>query len=149
MYGYYHVRTKESKMKHENITELSDLRMQWQQVWGIKPHNRIGRKMLERSLHFKLNEKKLSPDTQKRLNKLIQNYKRNPQYFEQGHMLLKPGMKILRDWKGKTYVVTVTSNGFRYNGKDYSSLSKIATEITGSKWNGWVFFDLKNKAGSS
>ena len=128
---------------------LEDLRTQWQQVWGIKPHNRIGRKMLERSLHFKYNEKQLPPNTQKRLNKLIQNYKRNPQYFEQGHMLLKPGMKILRDWKGKTHVVTVTSNGFRYNGKDYSSLSKIATEITGSKWNGWVFFDLKNKVGSS
>ncbi len=136
-------------MKDENITELSGLRTQWQQVWGIKPHNRIGRKMLERSLHFKRHEKQLSPNIQKRLNKLIQNYKRNPQYFEQGHMLLKPGMKILRAWKGKTHTVTVTSNGFIYNGKDYSSLSKIATEITGSKWNGWVFFNLKNKADRS
>ncbi len=131
------------------ISNLEDLRAQWQQVWQIKPHNRIGRKMLERSLYFKQHEKQLPPQVQKRLNKLIHNYKRSPQYFEQGHMVLKPGMKILRNWKGKTHVVTVTSNGFKYDDKDYSSLSKIAAEITGSKWNGWVFFDLKKKASSS
>jgi len=135
-------------MKHENITKLADLRAQWHQVWQIKPHNRIGRKMLERSLHFKQHQKQLPLQIQKRLNKLIQNYKRNPNYFEQGHVVLKPGMKILRDWKGKTHSVTVTSNGFRYNTKDYTSLSKIASDITGAKWNGWVFFDLKNKADS-
>ena len=132
-------------MKHEKEHNLADLRRQWQQVWQINPHNRIGRKMLERSLHFKHNEKKLPFHIQKRLNKLIQTYKRNPQYFEQGHLLLKPGIKILRDWKGKTYSVTVTSKGFKYENKDYASLSKVASEITGTKWNGWVFFDLKNK----
>ena len=133
----------------EEENSLDDLRAQWQQVWQIKPHNRIGRKMLERSLYFKRHEKQLPAQVQKRLNKLIQNYKRNPNYFEQGHMLLKPGMKILRDWKGKTHTVVVTTLGFRYQNKDYSSLSKIASKITGSKWNGWVFFNLKNKVGDA
>jgi|AntRauTorckE6833_2_1112554.scaffolds.fasta_scaffold28467_2 hypothetical protein len=101
------------------------------------------------SLYFKQQEKQLPSHIQKRLNKLIQNYKRNPSYFEQGHMVLKPGMKIIREWKGKTHSVTVTATGFKYQNKDYASLSKIANEITGSKWNGWVFFDLKNKKGAS
>ena len=126
-------------------SNLEDLRAQWQQVWGIKPHNRIGRKMLKRSLHFKRNEKQLSPDTRKRLNKLIQKYKRNPNYFEQGHMILKPGVRILRDWQGVTHRIAVTKEGFEYQDKLYKSLSKIACKITGSKWNGWVFFNLKNK----
>ena len=128
---------------------LDELRAQWQQVWQIKPHNRIGRKMLERSLYFKQHEKQLPAHTQKHLNKLIQNYKRNSQYFEQGHMLLKPGMKIIREWKGRAYSVTVTTTGFIYQNQDYTSLSKIASDITGSKWNGWVFFDLKNKKEAS
>ena len=123
------------------------MRARWQQAWQKKPHNRIGRKMLERSLHFKQHEKQLPSHTQKRLNEIIKNYKRNPSYFEQGHMALKPGMKILRDWKGKTYSVTVTSDGFIYNSQNYKSLSKIVSEITGVKWNGWVFFNLKKKAG--
>jgi len=33
-----------------------------------------------------------------------------------------------------------------WNGTSYSSLSSIATAITGTKWNGWVFFGVK-KAG--
>ncbi len=136
-------------MKHKKEINLADLRAQWQQAWQMKPHNRIGRKMLERSLYFKRHEKPLPLQSQKRLSKLIQNYKRNPQYFSQGHLVLKPGMKILRDWKGKTHTVTVTSNGFRYDAKNYTSLSKIASEVTGSKWNGWVFFDLKDKKGAS
>ncbi len=132
-------------MKQSYEATIQDLRAQWQQAWQIKPHNRIGRKMLERSLYFKQYEKQLSPQTHKRLTKLIQNYKRNPHYFEQGHMLLKPGMKIIREWQGKPHVVTITSDGFSYQHSNYSSLSKIASEITGSKWNGWVFFDLKHK----
>jgi len=136
-------------MKHPEKCTLDDLRKQWQQVWKIRPHNRIGRKMLERSLYFKQHEKQLCPKTQKRLNKLIQNYKRNPQYFEQGHMLLKPGMKIMRVWKGNTQIVTVTADGFKYQDKKYASLSMIANKITGSKWNGWVFFGLKNREKSS
>ncbi len=136
-------------MKSEDNLNLDDLRARWQEVWQIRPHNRIGRKMLERSLYFKQHEKQLPPHIQKCLNKLIQNYKRNPQYFEQGHILLKPGMKIIREWKGRVHSVTVTTTGFKYQNKDYTSLSKIASDITGSKWNGWVFFDLKNKKGPS
>ncbi len=136
---------KQNNIKNTDKPDLDDLRAQWQQAWHIEPHNRIGRKMLERSLHFKQYEKRLPSQTQRRLNKLIKNYKRNSQHFEQGHMVLKSGIKILRDWKGKTHSVTVTPNGFRYNAKEYASLSKIASEITGSKWNGWVFFKLKNK----
>jgi hypothetical protein len=137
------------KQKNADTLNLEDLRAQWREAWQIKPHNRIGRKMLERSLHFKRHEQQLPLQTQKRLNKLIQNYKRNTQYFEQGHMRLKPGMKIVREWKGKPYVVTVTAEGLKYQNKDYTSLSKIASDITGSKWNGWVFFNLKNNKAAS
>jgi hypothetical protein len=34
------------------------------------------------------------------------------------------------------------SKGFRYEGRHYASLSAIATEATGTRWNGWAFFGL-------
>jgi len=39
--------------------------------------------------------------------------------------------------------VEVTKEGFEYNGKKWSSLSAIATFITGTKWNGPKFFNLR------
>jgi Protein of unknown function (DUF2924) len=43
--------------------------------------------------------------------------------------------------------VTVRADDFEYLGRPYKSLSSVAHEITGTKWNGWVFFGLKNHQG--
>jgi ribose 1,5-bisphosphokinase PhnN len=54
---------------------------------------------------------------------------------------LPPADTVLtREHEGKTYRVTVLENGFRYGTKTYGSLSTIAKEITGTVWNGYVFF---------
>ena len=137
--------SKETDFKN---TSLPELRILWENSWKIKPHRHIGRKMLIRSLVYKLCEQNgegLAPDQKYRLNKLVRAYKRNQYYFEQGHATLKPGMKLIRNWQGKIHSVTVTTKGFIYNNNEYSSLSAIASIITGSRWNGWVFFGIKNK----
>lgn len=56
-----------------------------------------------------------------------------------------PGTHFLREWKGVRYEVTALNSGFEYRGKRYRSLSAIATEITGTKWNGPDFFGLRRK----
>jgi len=60
---------------------------------------------------------------------------------------LKPGTRLERIYKGKAHNVLVTESGFEYQDQLYKSLSKIANDITGKRWNGWVFFGLK-KAGA-
>jgi hypothetical protein len=50
----------------------------------------------------------------------------------------------IREWQGAEHVVTVTADGFDWQGRPYKSLSAIARAITGTRWNGWVFFGLKN-----
>jgi hypothetical protein len=50
---------------------------------------------------------------------------------------------IERSYGGKQFVVLVLENGFEYNGKMYASLSSIAHQITGTRWNGFHFFGLK------
>ena len=59
---------------------------------------------------------------------------------------IKPGSELVRTWKGATHRVQVKGNGFAYDGKPYASLSEIASHITGTKWNGPLFFGLRTKA---
>ena len=56
-----------------------------------------------------------------------------------------PGTQIPREYKGQTHFVDVLEDGFQYEGQYYRSLSKIATEITGTRWNGFSFFGLTGK----
>ena len=57
-----------------------------------------------------------------------------------------PGGWIMKHRKGKTHVVKVLDDGrFEYEDRRYKSLSAIAQEITGTKWNGLLFFGLTEK----
>ena len=51
-----------------------------------------------------------------------------------------PGGFVERRYKGRALVVKVREEGFEYEGKLYKSLSAIAREVTGTKWNGFLFF---------
>ena len=61
---------------------------------------------------------------------------------------LVPGTLLQRQWKGRNMVVRVLENGFEYDGETYGSLSAVARAITGTKWNGFVFFGLKKRSGA-
>ena len=58
---------------------------------------------------------------------------------------LAEGARISREWKGRRYDVETVESGFRFEGKTYGSLSEIAREITGARWNGPRFFGLRSK----
>lgn len=58
--------------------------------------------------------------------------------------VLSKGTRLRRDWKGKTYEVFIREDGkFEYDGTIYRSLSAVASEITGTHWNGKKFFGVK------
>lgn len=59
-----------------------------------------------------------------------------------------PGGVIVKQFRGETLVVKVTDQGFEYGDRRYSSLSAIAQEITGTKWNGFLFFGLTKESTS-
>src|SRR3981189_1174231 len=59
------------------------------------------------------------------------------------------GPRLIREWQGIEHAVTVRGDDFEYQGRPYKSLSAIAREITGVRWNGWVFFGLKNHRGAA
>jgi Protein of unknown function (DUF2924) len=53
-----------------------------------------------------------------------------------------PGSVIVKEYHGRTILVRVLGEGFDYDGQRFSSLSAIAKSITGTKWNGMLFFGL-------
>ncbi|SDB59096.1 DUF2924 domain-containing protein, partial [Bauldia litoralis] len=59
------------------------------------------------------------------------------------------GTRLIREFNGVEHCVTVRGDDFEYLGKPYRSLSAIARAITGTNWNGWTFFGLKNQRGRS
>jgi hypothetical protein len=52
------------------------------------------------------------------------------------------GTVLSRDYRGSTLVVKILAHGFEYQGRRYRSLSAIASEVTGTRWNGLAFFGL-------
>jgi hypothetical protein len=56
-----------------------------------------------------------------------------------------PGTALTREYGGVEHQVTVLDDGFEYRGVRHRSLSKIAFEITGTRWNGLLFFRLKRR----
>ena len=55
------------------------------------------------------------------------------------------GTLLRRVYQGRPHDVTVTEGGFAYRGKTYPSLSTIAKVITGTTWNGRLFFGLTTR----
>ncbi|HEY7334348.1 MAG TPA: DUF2924 domain-containing protein, partial [Bryobacteraceae bacterium] len=53
-----------------------------------------------------------------------------------------PGTVLTRQFENRRIVVTVLENGFEYQSRRYRSLSAIAREVTGTRWNGLLFFGL-------
>jgi hypothetical protein len=60
--------------------------------------------------------------------------------------LPKPGAILTRTFQGKEIRVEVMDAGFAYDGKTWRSLSAIAKEVSGTSWNGYLFFSLQTRA---
>jgi len=56
-----------------------------------------------------------------------------------------PGTYLEREYKRRQIIVKILVNGFEFDGEIYRSLSAIASEVTGTKWNGFLFFSLTSR----
>src|SRR5206468_2151726 len=60
-----------------------------------------------------------------------------------------PGTVLTRGYRGAEVRVSVREDAFEYAGRTYRTLSAIAHEVTGSRWNGFLFFGLAKRAARS
>jgi hypothetical protein len=57
----------------------------------------------------------------------------------------KPGTDIVREFRGRKVVVRILEDGFEYQGQRFRSLSAIASQVAGTRWNGFLFFGLNDQ----
>ena len=132
----------------------ADLKQQWRDLFDREPPP-FNRRYLESRLAYRIQELAyggLKPETIRRLEQLGEELdggdkKKRSMRFDRDRPIT--GTRLLREWQGVEYVVTVTKDGFEWQGRPYKSLSAIARAITGTRWNGWTFFGLKNQRGRS
>lgn len=125
---------------------IAQLRQRWRQLFRREPPPAFGPDLLRRSIAQKLQEDaygKLPSVRQQDLARVVNALESNPTARLELPRRVKPGAVLVRDWKGKSKRVIVLENGFAFEGRTYSSLSEIAREITGSRWNGPRFFGLR------
>ncbi len=79
---------------------------------------------------------------ERRLAKLTGTFKIEGRIAAPPPPKVKPGTRLIREWRGRTHAVSVVEGGFEYEGKTFPSLTAIAVEITGAHWSGPRFFGL-------
>ena len=130
-------------------TSTPDLKQQWRDLFDSEPPP-FNRRYLESRLAYRIQELVyggLKPETVKRLERLgegLDGGDRKKSGIRADLDRPITGTRLLREWQGVEHLVTVTADGFDWQGRPYKSLSAIARAITGTRWNGWVFFGLKN-----
>jgi len=133
-------------------TPTADLKAQWRELFGTEPPP-FNRRYLESRLAYRIQELAyggLKPETVARLKALAEDLDGGDPR-KRRRVLDRPiaGTRLIREWQGIEHTVTVRDDGFEYEGRPYQSLSAIARAITGTRWNGWVFFGLKNQRGAA
>ncbi len=128
----------------------ADLRARWKRAYRHPAPKRASRDLLLRLVAYHLQEQAeggLSKATRRRLAKLAGLNGENREPTSPHSVRLKPGSRLIREWRGEVHRVTVLDDGFDYRGVRYASLSRIARTITGARWSGPLFFGLR-KTGS-
>jgi hypothetical protein len=87
----------------------------------------------------------LSEPCCRRLRQLASAFEADPNAAVSTRPPIKPGTRLVRQWKEQVHVVEVEMEGYAYKGTRYKNLSEIARLITGTRWSGPLFFGLKDK----
>lgn len=129
---------------------VSDLKARWNELSGAQPAC-YNRRALEDRLAYRIQELALGglkSSTLKRLEALGDSLDGGDRRLRRvrADLIPVPGTRLVREWKGVEHTVTITHDGFEYQGQPYKSLSRIARRVTGTSWNGLVFFGLKIQA---
>ena len=134
-------------------TATPDLKQQWRELFAAEPPP-YNRRFLESRLSYRIQELAyggLKPETIQRLEALGEQLDGGNPVLRRIRGDDKPiaGTLLIREYGSVEHTVKVLHDGYEWQGRPYQSLSAIARAITGTRWNGWVFFGLKNRRGQA
>jgi DUF2924 family protein len=131
---------------------IFELRTEWRRLHRMPPPMRLSRELLTRAITYKLQERALGGLSNSTLRKL-ESRNVEPTAGDARKpsppISLKPGTRLVREWRGVTHTVLVHADGVEWNGRRYRSLTIVAREITGARWSGPRFFCLRRRVGST
>jgi len=124
----------------------------WTATLGKPPQFRASRELLASALAWHLQERKfggLKPAALCKLRVIARAQERGKPTSPAPPPAsnFRPGTVIIKQWRGVQHVVMVLADGFQHQGKVYGSLSQLAREITGTRWNGPACFGLRKRQG--
>ena len=130
-----------------NTTSTPDLRTLWRDLFETEPP-RQNRRFLESRLAYRIQELEyggLKQSIVERLEALGDELDGGNVEVRKRRTDDRPvaGTRLIREYQGVEHCATVLDDGFEYQGRPYKSLSAIARAITGTRWNGWVFFGIR------
>jgi hypothetical protein len=130
-----------------NTLTIAELKQQWRDLFGTEPPP-FNRRYIASRLGYRIQELAyggLKPETLARLEALGEQFDGGKVTVRRMRGDDKPiaGTQLIREYQGVEHVVTVTRAGYEYQGQPYQSLSAIARAITGTRWNGRLFFGLR------
>jgi hypothetical protein len=130
----------EAQVRALERMNLASLRDFWQARWGAAPNLR-GVELLRLMIAWRIQaavEGGLRAEVKARLRSKFMPRTPNP----------PAGTRLTREYLGVPHTAVVGEGGIEYAGRTYGSLSEVAREITGTRWNGPRFFGLRSGAAS-
>ena len=128
---------------------VNELKAEWLILFDAPAPNN-SRKFLESRLAYRIQELAYGgPDreTRRMLDLLADEVEG---HSKRKHQIIDPrnpvtGTRLIREWEGVEQTVTVLKDGFDWQGRKFKSLSAVAREISGTRWNGYRFFGLRER----
>ena len=121
----------------------------WAKNFREAPPASLRKDLMVPILAYRIHEREyggLANTTRKKLREIAKSIDPGKQAQGRGSSSLHHGTRLVRSWKGEVHEVQVLNGTFTYGGKQFSNLSQIAREITGTRWSGPLFFGTKVKA---
>ena len=128
---------------------VNELKAKWQALFGTAAPNNA-RAFLELRIGYRIQELTyggLTRETRRVLDLLADEVEGK---ISRKSMVADPrnpvvGTRLVREWDGAEHTVTVMKDGYEWAGRKYRSLSAVAKAMTGTNWNGFRFFGLRER----
>src|SRR6202030_3316162 len=127
---------------------IFELRGEWRRLHRMPPPMRLSRDLLIRGMLYKLQEPAyggLSRPPARKLDQAAAGPLSRGAVKPAPPISLKPGTRLVREWRGVTHMVLIHADGIEWRGQRYRSLSLVARKITGARWSGPRFFGLRQR----
>ena len=139
--------TPKGELEELNGMPPAQLRAEWRASWR-QPAPEIGPDLLRRGIAWKRQSRvhgDLPLHVRRELEAVLKRLSEGRAAVAHDRISLKPGTRLVREWRGTMHQVVVVESGYEHEGRHYVSLTQVASAITGVHWSGPRFFDLKRR----